>query len=356
MDNNTTQLALSELHSCHLYLDRIYQGLNEFTDIGHLPLVKKINVQLIDDLREFFSGQILQISSAVKEDDFSPGAVRDFLHHSLRFMETAIQLRMWSDEEMTSLISNFMNRIYLSAQELHQVLEDYTHLEIQLPRPIILDSHLEEGEKVPLFYLDPEKLTTIGEHKESSITSIDGRREKQYRQLISKGHKYMVSKKYEKATEAFQSAQNYDDSAEVMTLIAWSFSLRGKMEKAKNFCLQAIQKDPNYGPPYNDLGNYLLQEGHGEEALKWFELAKKCSHYQNREYPYINAGRVYLSKREFKKAFEEFSKALSIAPNHQELHQTINRLKKTIEKSERKQQTAKNHLFPTDGPPPPPIF
>jgi Tfp pilus assembly protein PilF len=268
-------------------------------------------------------------------------------------MDASIQIELWNDEEMTSLLSCFINKVYFTAHELHQIIDEYTHLEVQLPRPIILEGHTEEGEKIPLFYLDPERLLDYGKQSESCITSIDGQREKQYRNLISKGHKHILTKKYEKATDAFKRAQNYDDTAEVLTLLAWSYSLRGKMEKAKNHCLRAIQKDPDYGPPYNDLGNYLLQEGHSEEALKWFELAKKCSHYQNREYPYINAGRVYLSKREFQKAFDEFSKALSLAPNHQELHQTINRLKKTIEKSERN----KNNLTSlNEGPPPPPIF
>lgn len=356
MKNNTTQLALSELHSCNLYLDRIYQGLNEFTDIGHMPLVKKVNSLLVDELRGIFAANMMRATDEKIEMDYSPGSVREYLQLSLRLVETAIQLGFWTREEMASLVSLIVNRIYLSAHELNQILDDYTHLEIQLPRPIILESHQEEDEEIPLFFLDPEKLLVIADHDESSITSIDGQREKQYRQLLSKGHKHMVAKKYEQATEAFKKAQNYGDTAEVLTLIAWSFSLQGKLEKAKNFCLKAIQKDPNYGPPYNDLGNYLLQEGHGEEALKWFELAKKCSHYQNREYPYINAGRVYLSQRKFKKAFDEFSKALTIAPNHQELHETINRLKKTIEKSERKEPGAKNHLFTSDDPPPPPIF
>lgn len=354
MKENTIQLALSELHSCTLYLDRIYQALNEFTDIGHMPQVKRVNDLLVTEIREFFAEKILQSSEFENFEERHPGKVRDYLHQCFRFMDSAIQVSLWGQAEMAELLTTFMNKVYFRARQLHEILDDYTHLEVQLPRPIILESQMEEDEKVPLFFLTTERLLELSDQKGSTITSLEGKREKQYRQLISRGHKEILAKKYEKATDTFKSAQNYNDSAEVMTLLAWSYSLRGKMEKAKNYCLRAIQKDPDYGPPYNDLGNYLLQEGQGEEALKWFELAKKCSHYQNREYPYINAGRVYLSQREFHKAFEEFSKALALAPNHRELHQTINRLKKTIERSERNKQ--KNKSTNLEGPPPPPVF
>lgn len=103
-------------------------------------------------------------------------------------------------------------------------------------------------------------------------------------------------------------------------------------EKAKSYCLKAIQKDPDYGPPYNDMGTYLLDENHVKESLKWFALAKKCSNYQNREYPYINSGRAYMALQQFDKALEEFSQALAYAPLHEELHETVKKLKQNIHK------------------------
>ena len=37
-----------------------------------------------------------------------------------------------------------------------------------------------------------------------------------------------------------------------------------------------------------------------------------------------------MSARRYEKALEEFSKALALAPYHEELHQTVEKLKKSI--------------------------
>jgi len=118
----------------------------------------------------------------------------------------------------------------------------------------------------------------------------------------------------------------------VLTLIGWVYSILGNSEQAKNSCLRAIQVNPEYGPAYNDLGSYLLAEGEINESFKWFDLAKKAPIYHNREYPYINAGRAYMIKKDYKMALVEFNTALTLAPFHQELQQTIDRLKNSLKK------------------------
>lgn len=127
----------------------------------------------------------------------------------------------------------------------------------------------------------------------------------------------------------------------------WTYSLENQFETAKNFCLKAIKIDPAYGAPYNDLGSYLLSEGQVQESLKWFELAKNSRNYQNREYPYINSGRAYMNLRNYKAALEEFSMALTLVPQNEELHQTVQRLKETLNKG---------NLFATNKEAPPPLF
>jgi Tfp pilus assembly protein PilF len=137
----------------------------------------------------------------------------------------------------------------------------------------------------------------------------------------------MSEKNFKRAEESFYKARNYCETAEVLTLLAWTYSLQGENEKAKSYCLKAIQKDDNYGPAYNDYGNYLLLEGKTEEALRFFTLAKHATNYQNREYPYINSGRALVGLKKYNEALKEFSDALTIAPYHEELHQTVMKLK-----------------------------
>ena len=39
--------------------------------------------------------------------------------------------------------------------------------------------------------------------------------------------------------------------------------------KATAECLRAIEIDPHFGNPYNDIGDYLMQQGKLEEAIPW---------------------------------------------------------------------------------------
>ena len=206
-----------------------------------------------------------------------------------------------------------------------------------------LDGENQEEEKdisedaiIPLFKLTKENLTRFKSNGLGSIGSLEWQRDKKYDQLLHEGHESVFDKDYDKALDKFTKALNYKETAEILTLVGWVYSLSGKLDKAKSYCLKAIQKDGDYGPPYNDLGTYLLTEGQTEESLKWFELAKKAVNYQNREYPYINSGRAHMTLKNLPKALEEFSKALTLAPYHEELHNTVERLKKSIHKSENK--------------------
>ena len=96
----------------------------------------------------------------------------------------------------------------------------------------------------------------------------------------------------------------------------------------------AVEIDPDYGPSYNDMGTYCLQEGDLKEALRWFQLAKKAPLYQNREYPYINSGRVYLMKKQYRSALKEFHLAKDLAPFSKNLVDTINKIEDLLKDSQ----------------------
>ena len=67
--------------------------------------------------------------------------------------------------------------------------------------------------------------------------------------------------------------------------------------KATAECLRAIEIDPHFGNPYNDIGVHLMQQGKLEEAIPWLEKAKQARRYEPRQFPSMNLGRVYLQQR-----------------------------------------------------------
>jgi Tfp pilus assembly protein PilF len=114
---------------------------------------------------------------------------------------------------------------------------------------------------------------------------------------------------------------------------------------AKKYCLKAIEVDPDYGPSYNDLGTYLMNEGDLNEALRWFDLAKNAPIYQNKEYPFINAGRVFLMQKKYRRALQEFNEAKKRAPFAKNLIDTIKKIESLLVPDEgEKDYFAKNFL------------
>jgi Tfp pilus assembly protein PilF len=343
MNRTITHLALSEFHNCQSYMQRLFHAVIDLSPVGCLPEAKKIGPLLIHDLKTFYAEEILSGLEAPKVwETMELRAVRDFFRHTSKTFEGILQMGLFSDYHVAQSTAEIVNILYRHTHKLHLLCSHHTDLDIQLPRLIVAETHHAVGENLPFFSLDGEKLLSFGEAREGTVRSLEWQREKKYESMLTEGHEAIVAKDYNEALEKFERARNFQETAEILTLIGWTYSLIGKLEKAKQFCLKAIANEPHYGPPYNDLGSYLLQEGLLDEALQWFDQAKKATHYQNREYPYINAGRAYMQKRLFPQALEEFAKALALAPHHEELHQTITRLKRTLERSEFKSETSED--------------
>ena len=101
--------------------------------------------------------------------------------------------------------------------------------------------------------------------------------------------------------------------------MGWAYSFQGRIDEAIAQCEIAIRLDPQFGNPYNDIGVYLMQQEKFDEAIPWLEKAKQAKRYEPRHFPYINLGRVYVSKGMLQKAIEEFKGALERNPNNEEL-------------------------------------
>src|SRR5207344_753987 len=160
---------------------------------------------------------------------------------------------------------------------------------------------------LPLFYLEQEVLL---ESRFKPILSLDEQRKYKYEEFLAKGLEAISFKNYLKAVEFLTKALNYKETAQILSLLGWLYSLLNKDELAKEFCRNAIKLDPEFGPPYNDLGLIMMEEGDLKGSLKLFSLAKTAPKYQNREFPYINSGRIYMFLKKYEMALEELRMAL----------------------------------------------
>ncbi len=332
-----THLALSELHTCQSYYQRLFYALLELSEVSSTTAVRSWAASFHHQAKLHLKRHFLNQDDINEEyqtiETLSLFEVKDKTRIYFKTIEGLLSLQVIEEEKFPTLMSLTLNFLFLHARRLHIIVKDQTNLQVDLPRVCLMDT-MATDEGIPAYRVDSETIFNLKEDRQAPIRSLTNQREKKYDELIQKGHVWVNKKEHDLARESFLRALNFQETAEAYNLIGWTYSLDGQFEKAKKFCLKAIQTDPAYGAPYNDLGSYLLAEGEVNESLKWFELAKNSRNYQNREYPYINAGRAYMNKREFKKALKEFSMALTLAPFNEELHHTVQRLKETLAKSE----------------------
>ena len=90
--------------------------------------------------------------------------------------------------------------------------------------------------------------------------------------------------------------------------------MKGNFKKALEQCYKAIAIDETFGNPFNDIGSYLCSLGRPDEAIAWFEKAKKAPRSTNRPAPYINLAHYYLRNGQPERALNEFLEALRRDP------------------------------------------
>ena len=346
--NSLNTILQSEYYTASGYFDRLVFALTELSEFHYTPSGRDLFKKIFDTNTNHFAAQFkFEIES--DEHSFKIATFKRELKNYQQYIEKYIALP-FSTKEKVEMVVNYINLLYQFSHQMHDYVLQYTNFDIQYPRQSLskekftnIENELFTSKEFFIDILDIEELNKEIKHN-SKVNFLELKREEKYDHFISKGHAHISNKEYEKAQENFYKAKNYKDTAEVYTLLAWSYSFLNDLEKAKNYCLKAITKDPQYGPAYNDFGNYLMSEGNIEDSLKWFELAKKAVNYQNREYPYINAGRAFMMQKKYAEALKEFSYALILAPYHEELHATVKKLKQNLEKSEEYTRYKENEI------------
>jgi Tfp pilus assembly protein PilF len=105
-------------------------------------------------------------------------------------------------------------------------------------------------------------------------------------------------------------------TAEAHTFLGWTYSGRDRLDEAIAECRKAIDVDPTFGNPYNDIGAYLLRQERVDEAIPWFQRALEAPRYESYCFPHMNLGRAWEAKRLWRRALAEYRKALVARPEY----------------------------------------
>lgn len=145
-------------------------------------------------------------------------------------------------------------------------------------------------------------------------------------QLWEEGSRRQMERDLDGAERLYQQSLELHPTAEAWTFLGWVASWRGDPQRAIECCQHAIEVDPTFGNPYNDIGAYLIELDRAEEAISWLERATQAPRYEARVFPWTNLGRVYERLGRFKEAVAHYRKAIEIEPRYTPALQALDRL------------------------------
>jgi len=135
----------------------------------------------------------------------------------------------------------------------------------------------------------------------------------------------------EQAVSLYQESIDLHPTAEAYTFLGWTYRFQGRVEAAIAECKKAIEVDPSFGNPYNDIGSYLIEKGEFSEAIPWLEKATTSERYEAYHYPWYNLGRAYAGMEMFRRARECFERSLAIEPNYALAREALHKLRMVIQ-------------------------
>jgi len=155
-------------------------------------------------------------------------------------------------------------------------------------------------------------------------------RESEAKQRFQEAFAAQMEGDYDRAVELYLGSLALHPTAEAYTFLGWTYHFQGKIEEAIAECKRAIEVDPDFGNPYNDIGSYLIELNRYDEAIPWLEQAMRAKRYEPRHFPYFNLGRVYLAKGMINRARELFQKSLDIEPRYTLARQALESVRRMV--------------------------
>lgn len=149
-------------------------------------------------------------------------------------------------------------------------------------------------------------------------------------ELLQEAYQAQTEAEYEQAIELYRRSIAIHATAEAHTFLGWTLHFLGRLDEAIEECKKAIELDPDFGNPYNDIGAYLIELGRYDEAVPWLERAMEAKRYDPRHFPHYNLGRVFLAKELYNHAREQFELALRIEPQYTQAREALDDLRRRL--------------------------
>jgi Tfp pilus assembly protein PilF len=145
-------------------------------------------------------------------------------------------------------------------------------------------------------------------------------------EYFRRAYEAQMAGELDRAVALYKKSIELGPTAEAHTFLGWTYSFQRKYREAIAECRRAIEVDPDFGNPYNDIGAYLIELGRWDEAIPWFEKAIEAPRYDPRHFPHFNLARVFIQEYEYEKALEHLKRALELEPNYASARRELQRI------------------------------
>ena len=142
------------------------------------------------------------------------------------------------------------------------------------------------------------------------------KKEKLARSFFDQAYHLQMSGHLDRAIRFYKRSIEFCPTAKAHTFLGWTYSLKNLYEQAIEECYKAIEIDPDFGNPYNDIGAYLIQLKKYDEAIYWLNKALHAPDYENYCFPNLNLGYIYEFKGQWDVALEYFKTAIEENENY----------------------------------------
>ena len=136
--------------------------------------------------------------------------------------------------------------------------------------------------------------------------------------LLDRAFRHQMKGELADAIILYERSLSTWPTAEAHTYLGWTYSMLDRYDEAIDSCKKAIEIDPSFGNPYNDIGAYLIELKQWEEALPWLNKATTAQRYDSPQFPYLNLGRVHEHLGRYGTALTFYDRALEIDRFYQE--------------------------------------
>lgn len=161
--------------------------------------------------------------------------------------------------------------------------------------------------------------TGIGEMpfgREELLTSDQAAAKREALRLFQSAYEAQMRGDLDEAVGLYKESIEAFPTAEAHTFLGWSYSFMSLTDEAIDECRRAIEVDPDFGNPYNDIGAYLIEQGNLYSAIPWLKLAMTAPRYESYFYPHFNLGRVYEAQGRAYDALREYKAAIDLNPKY----------------------------------------